>query len=310
MALMSVLARGLVSGLAASAMAASPEGETKAAPDVATVAIPAAGQTLRIGGDLKIEIGRRGESGGSAEDVRFTCEGVNTIDTPLPVGYPDPTPPGAIDLKMYPSVRRAQVSGETSRGREGMNEGFWPLFRHIQRREIAMTSPVEMEYRPGEGSIAEADNADVAKTESASGGVTKPKNDSSASNEKWTMAFLYRRAEQGATGDDPKDARVTIVDVPAQLVVSMGMKGDYSRELVARGETTLREWLATQGRFEAAGEARVLYYHGPSFRPWRKWAEVQIPIRERAAKAQGIESALVPANASEKPIPPAAPSPR
>ena len=304
MALMSVLARGLVSGLAASAMAASPEGEAKAAPDVAAVAIPAAGQTLRIGGDLKLEIGRRGESAGSNEDVRFTCEGVNTIDTPLPVGYPDPTPPGAIDLKMYPSVRRAQVSGETSRGREGMNEGFWPLFRHIQRREIAMTSPVEMEYRPGEGSIAEADNTDVAKTENASGGVTKPKNDSIASNEKWTMAFLYRRAEQGATGDDPKDARVTIVDVPAQLVVSLGMKGDYSRELVARGETTLREWLATQGRFEAAGEARVLYYHGPSFRPWRKWAEVQVPIRERgkpantAVHASEMNSTSAPADST------------
>ncbi|MFN9971363.1 MAG: hypothetical protein ACK58T_15860, partial [Phycisphaerae bacterium] len=104
--------------------------------------MPASGGLVRLaGGDAAVN--KRGEG----ESTTFSADGVLTIDTPLPVGYPDPTPPGAIDLKLYPSVRRAEVSGEVKSLSSGGNDGFWPLFRHIQRRDIAMTSPVEMEYR-------------------------------------------------------------------------------------------------------------------------------------------------------------------
>jgi len=279
----------LIAVLAASCvLAASPEAEpagTKAAPDLSTLAIPAEGQTVRIAGDLEVQTGRAGEG----EGTTFSTEGVNTIDTPLPIGYPDPTPPGAIDIKMYPSVRRAEVSGEVKTGRDS-EDGFWPLFKHIQRRNIAMTSPVEMAYRPTAAQTAAQTAAAPAPA------ASEPSTDAEASparsttdaasnaevpnKEQWTMSFLYRRAEQGETGEDAKDARVKIVDVPAQLVVSVGMKGNYSRDLIAGGEQKLDAWLASQKRFERAGDSRVLYYHGPSLRPWRKWAEVQMPIRE------------------------------
>ncbi len=64
------------------------------------------------------------------------------IEAPLPVGYPSPTPPGCIELKTYPKVRRAQIESKATGGQNG----FWPLFSHIQKRQIAMTSPVEMDY--------------------------------------------------------------------------------------------------------------------------------------------------------------------
>jgi hypothetical protein len=242
-----------------------------AAPEVSTLALPAPGQLIRVAGLLDVAITRAGEG----ESTTFSFDGVNTIDTPLPVGYPDPTPPGAIDLKHYPSVRRAEVSGEVKRGGDGSDQGFWPLFKHIQRRDIAMTSPVEMEYH---------DPAKPAET-AAPAEQPKPAEEPAKAKppEQWTMAFLYRRAEQGATGTDDADKRVKIVDLPAQLVVSIGMKGNYSRELVANGEQEVAQWLAGQSRFERSGDARVLYYHGPSLRPWRKWAEVQIPVRERIA---------------------------
>lgn len=57
-----------------------------------------------VGGDKDAKIEKRGEN---------YYAGVCSITTPLPVGYPDPTPPGAIDLKVYPSVRCAEVSGTT-----------------------------------------------------------------------------------------------------------------------------------------------------------------------------------------------------
>ncbi len=31
------------------------------------------------------------------------------IEAPLPVGYPSPTPPGCVEIKTYPSVRRAEI---------------------------------------------------------------------------------------------------------------------------------------------------------------------------------------------------------
>lgn len=242
-----------------------------AAPEVSTLALPAPGQLVRVAGLLDVAITRAGEG----ESTTFSFDGVNTIDTPLPVGYPDPTPPGAIDLKHYPSVRRAEVTGEVKRNSDGSDQGFWPLFKHIQRRDIAMTSPVEMEYHaPAKPSEAAAPTDEPKPAEEPA---------RAKAPEQWTMAFLYRRAEQGPTGTDEVDQRVKITDLPAQLVVSIGMKGNYSRELVASGEQQLTQWLAGQSRFERSGDARVLYYHGPSLRPWRKWAEVQIPLRERVA---------------------------
>ncbi|MEY2716113.1 MAG: hypothetical protein RIT24_2456, partial [Planctomycetota bacterium] len=103
----------------------------------ATNAVRTPALVTRVGGDMKaaIEI-RDGE-------FRF---GPSRIESPLPAGYPEPTPPGAIDLKRYPTVRRAEYVSSASPGM-GMNMGFFPLFNHIKRNDIAMTSPVEMDYR-------------------------------------------------------------------------------------------------------------------------------------------------------------------
>lgn len=231
--------------------------------------LPVAGALVRVGGDANAAASRKG----SGESVKFVCAGVNEIDTALPVGYPDPTPPGAIDLKNYPSVRRAIVEGEVTKNGDAGGDGFWPLFRHIQRRDIAMTSPVEMEY-----------SAEPEKTAQVEGQVDARVQDDKGKSERWKMAFLYRRAEQGEAGDDQADKRVKVVDEPPLLVISIGMKGNYSRELIDDGEKQLEKWLTGQSRFVRAGGTRALYYHGPSLRPWRKWAEVQISVREVAAR--------------------------
>jgi len=269
-----------VMGVAEPAPTPSGGGAPSAAPDsinanagvageVAMLAVPGAGEAVRVGGDAEAKVTRKG----SGEKIVFVMSGVNEIDTALPVGYPDPTPPGAIDLKNYPSVRRGIVEGEVTKDGDAGGDGFWPLFRHIQRRDIAMTSPVEMEY------IAEPE-----KTAQAEGQADARAQDDKGQSERWKMAFLYRRAEQGEAGDDQADKRVKVVDEPPLLVISIGMKGNYSRELIDEGEKQLEKWLAEQSRFVRAGGTRALYYHGPSLRPWRKWAEVQIPVREHGAK--------------------------
>lgn len=185
-------------------------------------------------------------SGGDGDFRSGPCR----VDTPLPAGYPVPTPPDAIDLKTYPAARLAEVRGSGDPDR-GMNDAFWPLFNHIKKHDIAMTSPVEMNYAGLEG-------------------------DAPAKPESWSMAFLYRTPDMNATGPDGK---VVVRDVPPVTVLSIGVKGDYSMALVEKGRESLRDFLAANPRWRIAGEWRALYYNGPSFFFWNKWAEVQVPVR-------------------------------
>lgn len=234
----------------------------------------AAGEGRRVGGDTDI-------AATFADGVWRS--GTAAIPTPLPVGYPAPTPPGAIDIKKYPVVRRAEVRGMREvEGREGAT-GFWPLFNHISRRDIEMTSPVEMEYgmldRATEFSAAPAAAPDQENARRPM--VVGP--DPAAP---WTMSFLYRRVDQGPTGLDENDGRVVVFDSPEMLVASRGFQGNYSDERLLRELDVLAEWVAADGRFEPAGRPRVLMYNGgPGDRPSRYWGEVQLPVQPKGAPA-------------------------
>lgn len=181
--------------------------------------------------------------------------GVCRIPTPLPEGYPPPTPPGAIELKRYPLVRRAEIGG-TMKPDWGMNLAFFPLFNHIKRRDIAMTSPVELNYS---GLDPEARRGP----------------------DSWTMSFLYRTTDLAPGGIDPKDTRILIEDTPPVTVVAIGMRGDYKLNRVKNGVSELRGWLSRQSEWEVAGEPRALFYNGPEVRSRDKWLEVQLPVRRR-----------------------------
>ncbi|MHC4217598.1 MAG: heme-binding protein [Planctomycetota bacterium] len=195
----------------------------------------------RVGGDLDVQVTRDG--------VRYRCGG-SVVETSLPDGYPAPTPPGAIDVKRYPAVRRAEVFVEGAPGR-GRNGAFFSLFRHIQRRDIAMTSPVEMDY-------------------------PDPSDPASSAAQGWTMSFLYRTPD---TGPIEQSGDVRVVDTMPLTVVSVGLRGKYGRATEDRGLQQLSAWLDGQDEWERAGDPRALYYNGPYIRDSRKWAEVQVPVR-------------------------------
>ncbi|MBY0311909.1 MAG: heme-binding protein [Phycisphaerales bacterium] len=256
--------------------------ESKAIP----TADPEDGKSIRILGDAQVTR--------TAQDF-FVYEQM-LINTPLPVGYPDPTPPGVIEIKRYPLVRRAEVTGTMSPG-IGMNLAFFPLFRHIQSRDIEMTSPVEMNYT-GTGK------------KTPEGGDAKP--------DTWTMSFLYRRTDQGPTGPDATRQNVKVVDVPAMTVISMGVRGSYDYARMQREWQKLEKWLSEQAVWDAAGEPRALHYNGPERREADKWSEVQIPIRlvaKNSSSTPSGSSASTPGESSPKPAdagsglkqPPAAP---
>lgn len=216
----------------------------------------------RVGGDLVVQTETR--------DGQYFA-GTASITTPLPQGYPPPTPPGAIEIKHYPAVRRAQVERDGDSW-WGMNGAFWPLFRHISRRDIAMTSPVEMNYRGLE-------------------------TDKKGNPDSWTMSFLYRTPSLGPTG---KDRSVEVVDVPPVTVVSIGYQGSYGVEMVRSKLREIELWLETQTQWTLAGEPRALFYNGPEKRERESWAEVQLPIMP-VAKPQSVPENAPPADDVDAP---------
>jgi hypothetical protein len=238
------------------------------APDPAATTTPSASPTewtvLRVAGDMEIQV--------AFADGVYTS-GNARIDTPLPVGYPPPTAPGAIELKRYPIVRRAEVSS-ASPADMGMNIAFWPLFKHIQRRDIEMTSPVEMDYRGMDDGTPDG----------------------------WTMSFLYRRVDQGPTG---KDGMITVQDAPPMTVIAIGMTSSYGTRSFAEGLDALDAWLASQTAWERAGDPRAMHYNGPDVRPQDRWMEVQIPVRTRTPiEVQALDRPESPATPPTPQTPP------
>lgn len=230
-------------------------------------AAPAEGQSLRVGGDREIAV--TAEPAKDKQDgsvFMLYRAGQHRVDTPLPAGYPPPTPPGAIDLKRYPSVRRAEVSrsddpdGALFGMVGGKNSAFWPLFRHIESRGIAMTAPVEMDLAADEAGSVKADE--------------------------WSMAFLYRTADLGPTGEDAKRG-VVVRDASPLTVVSMGVSGRNDDARTREVVEALRDWVAQNPKWrivsgvEGQSSERALYYNDPFTRP--QWSEVQVVVEEKKA---------------------------
>lgn len=237
----------IVSLLSPDVPAASPNaGPAHAAPAGATT-LDSGAWVLRVGGEPEAELTER-----RGPDGPLYAAGRVSTDTKLPVGYPAPTPPGAIELKHYPSIRRAEFSAEGGPGRMGQN-GFWPLFRHIQRNDIAMTAPVEMEYADTDGD---------------------------ASADRWTMAFLYHTTENGPTGED---GAVTIVDTAPKTFLSIGVRGRRGWDQTEQMAAALDAWLAANSDWTRTGLARTLGYNGPNVPVADQWWEVQVPVERTEA---------------------------
>ena len=168
----------------------------------------------------------------------------------LPQGFPAPGPLGQIILKDYPAYRAAVATASAGSGRSG-DALFYPLFNHIKRHEIPMSAPVEMEYAAPEDAARPA-RAPVS------------------------MAFIYTKPDVGRTGPD-RD--VQVVDVPAQKVVSIAVRGSYTPERFWQAFAQLKAWLnAHHAAYRAAGQPRYLAYNSPFVLPFMRSGEVQIPI--------------------------------
>ena len=170
---------------------------------------------------------------------------------PLPAGFPKPGPVGEIILKQYPASRIAMVVRDQKH--QGSGGLFMPLFHHIETQHIAMSSPVIMTYQ------------DSAKDKAVMA----------------SMAFVY---PSEATGQLDSHGVVKVVNVPAQMVVSIGVRGGYNASRFLKASGKLYLWLAEhKSQFSAAGPARYLAYNSPFVPPPFQFGEVQIPVDMIAA---------------------------
>ena len=163
----------------------------------------------------------------------------------MPKDFPSYTSVGQIEVKHYPAYRKAMASGGSS---------FWTLFRHIKQNKIAMTAPVEMDIgdplseKPGRGS----------------------------------MAFLYERPDQGSVG---AQGNVSVVDVPAATVLSIGCRGSQNSANISQARARLLEYLNEHsGQYTIIGPMRVMGYNSPFVPRSSNFFEVQIPVERIAPR--------------------------
>lgn len=176
---------------------------------------PLPGQSVRVSGD-----------GPAAEQTGdFWKWGAYAIDeSPLPVGYTAPTPPGQVEVKTYPSIRRAEYDSTQvwASWAFAQSRMFWKLFNHITSNKIEMTSPVEMDLR------------DYNPSGSFFGG---------ASVSGWKMSFVYRAPELGPLGSFNG---VNVIDTKEVTVLSIGFGDDADLDDIITPVQTLKSLLAGQ----------------------------------------------------------------
>ncbi|MEO1008538.1 MAG: heme-binding protein [Planctomycetota bacterium] len=240
----------------------------------ATVATP-----MRVGGEAAFEIQTRTAIVEDGEEGTVYVAGPMRTTAVLPEGYPRPTPAGAIEIKSYPSVRRAELTVENT-PRRAASQAFMPLFMHIKDRNIAMTAPVENDMPAMAQAIDQL--GEPAADRSMRGDVT--------------VSFLYRTEDLGPVGEAERGVRV--VDAPPVTVISVGIRGVADDEMIRERTDRLYRWLRTQGstnygpdgsmapgRWVPAGPPRWLGYNGPTMPARDRWAEAQVPIRWEAGES-------------------------
>ena len=187
-------------------------------------------------------------------------------DAPLAVGWPGGTKPGAIEVKTYPAYRSAvaRAKGASAKADSAL---FWPLFNHISRKGVEMTSPVVSTY-----------TAEMIENPDARGEMS--------------MEFVYRTPAMGETGKGV--GAVKVEDHPRATYVCLGVQGKMTADLMRDGVVKVESWLDEhKSEWARDGEARRLGYHGPMTPVSERLWEVQIPVKRLVSKpkrsAYGVE---------------------
>ncbi len=226
-----------------------------AALEEAQALLPVGSAARAVADELVARDAAPGALAGDAAELRADLAFTPLAEAELPEGVPGFTVLDEVELRSYPSYRMVRT------GMKGGTLGaFWPLFRHIQSREIAMTTPVQIDY----GTADEGRDGDRARQVS--------------------MAFLYGSPKLGRAG---QDGAVEVVDVPATTVLTIGSRGYDRPARIAELQARLTAWLAANPQWQASGPIRMMAYNSPSVDAARRCFEVQIPVVHREPVPRG-----------------------
>ena len=153
------------------------------------------------------------------------------------------TEAGNCEIKTLPAgvILQARTTGGYFSENNGL---FRRLFQTIQQNKLPMTTPVEAGTRPG------------------------------------TMIF-YLDQESAKRSDLQMVDGVTRKAVGERVVASIGIRGGYSKESFEKGAQQLREWLKSQPKYQAVGEAYAVYWNSPFTIWFLKRAEVHLPVQKK-----------------------------
>jgi hypothetical protein len=157
----------------------------------------------------------------------------------LPENFPGPGPINEVVIKAYPPYRSAE------------SVAFMPLFRHIQREAIPMTTPVEQ---------------------------TPVWDDR---RQRWRMVdmgFVYPSTDTGSAGADGRDGRVVTVDYPSKNWLAITRRGSQRSTGIERARKALITEAEAQGLEIDIEALRVLSYNSPFVPGFLSVWEVQVPI--------------------------------
>ena len=145
------------------------------------------------------------------------------------------TPVGKIVvLDLPPRTALETTSGEPYfSSSDGM---FRRLFRYIQKNDIKMTTPVEVDINPGK------------------------------------MRFFVGSKDTQRKGVG--DQNVDVTNLKARKVLSIGVRGGYTEGNFITNKKKLLKWLRKNSDYKAAGKAFAVYWNGPFMPGFLKRSEI------------------------------------
>jgi len=147
---------------------------------------------------------------------------------------------GTIEVKTLPVMRALKHSGKSNDYFQENNGLFMPLFRYIQKNDLAMTTPVESEIAPASMMFFIGSEVDISRIDSTE--------------------------------------TIEIVTMPERQVLAIGIRGSYSEKNYQQALTQANEWIQQNTDYVPNGPARMIYWNGPYIPGFLKRSELHLPI--------------------------------
>jgi hypothetical protein len=169
-----------------------------------------------------------------------------------------------VEIRRYQPRIAAETTVEGDE-RRALQEGFRRLAGYIfggnhSSSRIAMTAPVSQSSTKGQ-KIA----------------MTAPVSQAAENEHGWVIRFFMPSKWTMATLPEPNDARVRLVEVPAETMAVLRFSGIADHRAITARSARLCESLRAQG-IQTVGDPVAWFYDPPWTLPFRRRNEVAVPI--------------------------------